>query len=95
MWTLLAATLQLGNLDFARSPSEHEGDGCQPCDHQAVDLVARLLEVQPTLLASSLTRRRLSVRNQNVIMRTQSLQQVRRHTSSGVIRCHQVSSGVI
>ena len=68
---------QLGNLDFASAPSEHEGEGCQPSDHLAVDLVARLLEVPPATLAASLTRRRLSVRNQNVIMRTQSLQQAR------------------
>ena len=64
---------------ICRVPAVADYPQLQVCD-------ARLLGVSPAALASALTRRRLSVRNQNVIMRTQSLQQAR-DSCDALARC--------
>ena len=83
LWLILSAVLHLGNLTFATkkaaasgqgSPSV-SGEGCAPNDEDASSTLAALLGVTPAALSTAICRRRLAVRNQNVVLKEQSIQQ--------------------
>ena len=85
VWTLLAAVLLLGNICF--SGCDEMGESCQPYEPGGAGAVAKLLDVPTSSLSLALTRRRLSVRNQNTILRTQSSQQVMHRVVSIAQKC--------
>ena len=82
LWLILSAVLHLGNLTFAKKVGANgqgspgvSGEGCAPNDEDASATLAALLGVTPAALSTAMCRRRLAVRNQNVVLKEQSIQQ--------------------
>ncbi|KAI9217148.1 chitin synthase-domain-containing protein [Blastocladiella britannica] len=61
VWKLVAAILHLGNVRFIDAENRLERESCQVANLDALAFVAGLLEVDPTMLAVSLTQRTTKV----------------------------------
>lgn len=78
IFQLLGSILHLGNVAFEKMDTEESAGNVTAESNQSLQAAAQLLGLDPTDMVTSLTRQNMYVNN-NVIVKGQTLEQVRRH----------------